>query len=367
VKLSIKERVTYKTDFTITSASEMMAILCLAKNRDDLKDRIEQMIVAYTKDGLPIYVRNLNIIDAIMHILEDAFKVNVVQTSNNNLAIIHGGPFANIAHGTNSLLSIKTAMNLADYTIVESGFGSDLGLEKFYDIVARESEITPAINVIVVSLRSLKLHGGVREDKINEVNHQALRKGLANLKQHLINTRAFNVPTIVAINRFEADNVIEIRILMEFLRNQKVRYAVCTPFTQGAEGCRQLAQMVVDITTNNAPTPEINYAYKLEDPIEKKIHKIVTRCYGASGVNFSKEAKQKLSQLSNKKYYICMAKTPLNFTDNPDNLTPTKEFKITVDDIVLANGARFIIPICRKIYLMPGLPIDPIAQNAKKQ
>jgi formate--tetrahydrofolate ligase len=272
--------------------------------------------------------------------------------------LVHGGPFANIAHGCNSVIATKTAMNLFDYTVTEAGFGSDLGAEKFLDIVCSNSKIKPNVVVLVASIRSLKMHGGLDFKELNKIDMKSLKKGLENLEQHINNIRAFGLPCIVAINKFHTDTKEEIDELLSFSKSQGVDCSISSVFTEGSKGAIDLAKKVVKQCEGSI---KFNPAYLLTDKLEDKIHKIVTRCYGAEGVEYSTKAQEKLKELNNTKSYVCMAKTPLTFSDDPKEIIVKKPFKIHVQDLLVVNGANFIVVMSGSIFRMPGLPKVPAA------
>ena len=353
-----KKNIKYETGFDITAASEIMAIFCLSNTINEMHERINKIIVAYSTSNKPIYVKDLKISNAIMKILADAIWPNVVQSLEGNLAIVHGGPFANIAHGCNSVIATKTAMNISDYTITEAGFGSDLGAEKFLDIVCHNSHIKPNAIVLVASVRSLKMHGGTTLKELTNVNMISLKRGLENLEQHIQNTKAFGIPCVVAINKFHTDTQQEINEIISFVESKKLECSISSVFVDGSKGAIDLAKKVIGACKSKS---FLKYAYSLNDKLEKKIHNIVTRCYGASGVEYSDKAKLKLKQFSNFKSYVCMAKTPLTLSDNPKEIIVNKPFKIHIQDLLLVNGANFIVVISGNIFRMPGLPKTPAA------
>ncbi|MDE7434174.1 MAG: formate--tetrahydrofolate ligase [Mycoplasmoidaceae bacterium] len=354
VNVDLKKNISYKSGYDITAASELMAIFCLAKNLDDLKERINNILVAYSKTNKPIYVKDLGIVNAILKILKYAFKPNAVQSLEGNLALIHGGPFANIAHGCNSIVATNTAMNIADYTVTEAGFASELGAEKFLDIVANEINKFPNAIVLVTSIRSLKMHGDVN-------NPNALEVGLDNLQRHINNLKNFKIPFMVAINKFATDSANEIAQISKFLEKQKIEYSLCTNFVDGSKGTTDLAKKVVKLCAKSSKPQRI---YSTSDSVKDKIKKIAAKCYGAKDVVYSPLAQTKLKQLAKyKQHYICMAKTPISFTDDPKVLTVDKPFSIHVKDLVLVNGAKFIVVLTGDIFRMPGLPKTPAAKE----
>jgi formate--tetrahydrofolate ligase len=274
------------------------------------------------------------------------------------LALIHGGPFANIAHGCNSVFATKTAMNIADYTITEAGFGSDLGAEKFMDIVCNNANIKPNCIVLVTSIRSLKMHGGVDKNNLNIEDLASLKTGFSNLDQHIKNLQAFNIPIVIAINSFNTDTVKEVKCLKEYLTSNKIDYSFTTLFKDGSKGATDLAHKVVKLANKKS---NLKLVYKLTDKLDEKIRKIITRCYGATNVEYNDIAKDKLRKLMNTKSYVCIAKTPLTFSDNPKQIIIEGSFTIHVKDLLVANGANFIIVMAGSIFRMPGLPKIPAA------
>jgi formate--tetrahydrofolate ligase len=341
-------------------ASELMAVFCLAINETDLKQRIEKMIIAYTSDDTPIYVKDLNIVNALLKILKDAIKPNIVQTLEGNLAIVHGGPFANIAHGCNSLLATRTALNLADCVVTEAGFASDLGAEKFFDIVCSVGQLKPDCAVIVTSTRSLKMHGGVLKDNLKEQNLDALKVGMTNLQQHIKNISAFEIPFIVSLTQLDISLPEEIEYVVSYLKKNKINYALNSSFEEGSKGAVDLARKVMKISAKKSSLLPV---YSKNESLDKKIESICQRCYGASGVVYSDEAKAKLAKYKNTKMYVCMAKTPISLTDDEKVLTINKPFKIHVKDLLVSNGADFIVVITGNIFRMPGLPKIPEASK----
>lgn len=359
VNIDPKKNISYKTGFDITAASELMAIFCLSKNIDELKSKINNIIVAYSKKNKPIYVKDLKITNALLRILNTAFYPNVVQSLEGNLALVHGGPFANIAHGCNSIIATNTALNIGNYTVTEAGFASELGAEKFIDIVTNELGKFPNAIVLVTSLRSLKLHGGCTDLAKEDV--KSLEKGFDNLERHINNIKNFNVPFIVAINQFHTDSPKEIKTIQTFLTDQNIPYSLCTNFVNGSKGTTDLAKKVVELCEHKSVGKRI---YSLSDPLEIKINKIITKCYGASKCEYSELASKKLKEFSKLKgYYVCFAKTPASLTDDPKVSVIDKPFNIHIKDIILANGAKFIIVLTGSIFRMPGLGKEPAAKK----
>ncbi|MCE2245522.1 formate--tetrahydrofolate ligase [Streptococcus thermophilus] len=348
--------------FDITVASEIMAILCLATDINDLKERLANIVVAYRYDRTPVYVRDLEIEGALTLILKDAIKPNLVQTIYGTPALVHGGPFANIAHGCNSVLATSTALRLADYTVTEAGFGADLGAEKFLDIKTPNLPTTPDAVVIVATLRALKMHGGVAKTDLSEENVQAVRDGFSNLKRHVENIRKFGIPVVVAINEFVADTEAEIAALKELCSEIKVPVELASVWANGADGGIDLANTVVDAVENG--NADYKRLYSDDDSLEEKITKIVTEIYGGKSVVFEKKAKNQLKQFAEfgwDKLPVCMAKTQYSFSDNQFLLGAPEGFDITIREFVPKTGARFIVALTGDVMTMPGLPKAPAA------
>lgn len=350
--------------FDITVASEIMAILCLATDIQDLKERLANIVVAYRYDRTPVYVRDLRVEGALTLILKDAIKPNLVQTIYGTPALVHGGPFANIAHGCNSVIATSTALRLADYTITEAGFGADLGAEKFLDIKAPNLPTTPDAVVIVATLRALKMHGGVAKADLAQENVEAVKAGFANLKRHVENMRKFNIPVVVAINEFVADTEAEIDALKELCQAIDVPVELASVWANGADGGIDLAHAVVDAVENGGA----NYKrlYSDDDTLEEKITKIVTDIYGGKSAVFEKKAKNQLKQFAQfgwDKLPVCMAKTQYSFSDNQFLLGAPEDFDITIREFVPKTGAGFIVALTGDVMTMPGLPKAPAALN----
>ncbi len=349
--------------FIITVASEVMAILCLAEDVFDLKERLGNILVAYTYDGKPVYCRDIKANGAMTVLLKDAIKPNLVQTLENNPAIMHGGPFANIAHGCNSIRATKTALKLGDYCITEAGFGSDLGAEKFLDIKCRLAGLTPSCVVLVSTVRSMKYNGGVEKADLTKPNLEALKKGSVNLGAHIDNLKKFGVPVVVAINHFYADTDEEIAFIEDFCKSKGADFAVTKCFAEGGAGGVELAQKVVD-----ACEKENNFhqLYSLDMPVYDKIETIAKEIYGADGVEYSKEAKASIEEfikLGADKMPVCIAKTQYSLSDNPKLLGKPSGFKINISSVDLSNGAGFIVCRTGSVMTMPGLSKSPAAFN----
>jgi len=348
--------------FVITVASELMAILCLANDAEDFKKRVQQIIVAYNQSGDPIRVKDLKISHAIMKLMKDALKPNLVQTIENNPVLVHGGPFANIAHGCNSLIAIKLARKLAPISITEAGFGSDLGAEKFFDIACRFGGIKPDGVVMVATLRALKMHGGQLLEKINEENVSALQKGVANLKVHMENIKKFGVPCLVAINHFASDHQSEIEALENWCKENNYEVSFLDGYLKGGEGATDLARKVVKMLDNEPSF--YKPLYKLDLSIEEKIERICKQIYRAGNVKFTNKAKEQIARFKDLGYEhfpVCMAKTPLSLSDNPEIIGTPEGFTMTIRELSLSAGAGFIVALTGEILRMPGLPKMPSA------
>ena len=375
--------------FDISVASEIMAILCLAENMEDLKEKLGNIIIGYNSKEEPVYAKNLNAQGAMAVLLKDAIKPNLVQTLEHTPAIIHGGPFANIAHGCNSIIATKLAMKLADYTITEAGFGADLGAEKFMDIKCRKAGIWPDAVVIVATIKALKYHGGVEKDKIQEENIAGLQQGMNNLFRHIENLKdKFGLNVIVAINKYNTDTVAEIEFVKRVLKEKNVEVSLVEGWAKGGEGAIDIAQKIanivdgkncdsVDAECNGRKVENINFKYReqdkklkfiydLSDGIKEKIEKIAKEIYGAEGVKFEEEALaeiEKIEKMGYRELPVCIAKTQYSFSDDSKNLECKEPFKITIREINLKAGAGFVVAIAGKIMTMPGLPRIPAAEQ----
>jgi len=357
--------------FDITVASEIMAVFCLAQDLQDLKDRLARMIVAYTFDCKPVTCGDLKVQGALTMLLKDAFHPNLVQTLEGTPAFIHGGPFANIAHGCNSLVATKLAMKLADYVVTEAGFGADLGAEKFLDIKCRTGQIKPDAVVLVASIRALKHHGGCPKEEWGKENLAYLKKGLTNLQRHIINlTRKYNLPIVVALNHFPTDSDDELKLVFKYCAEAGVEVAVSEVFTQGGLGGVELAQKVLEIIEQNSTNKqeqkrEFSYLYTLDKSISEKIRIIAKEIYGAGSVVFSKEASKSIALFEELGYHnlpVCMAKTQYSFSDNPRLLGAPEGFELTVREVRLSAGAGFVVALTGEIMTLPGLPKIPSAE-----
>lgn len=347
--------------FIITVASEVMAILCLSEDLFDLKRRLGNILVAYTYDGAPVYCKDIKADGAMTVLLKDAIKPNLVQTLENTPAIMHGGPFANIAHGCNSIRATKTALKLGDYCITEAGFGSDLGAEKFLDIKCRFAGLKPSCIVLVSTVRSMKYNGGVPKTELIGENMEALEKGSVNLGAHIDNLKKFGVPVVVAINHFYADTDKEIEFVKSFCESKGADFAVTKCFAEGGEGSKDLAEKVIDACEKEN---HFHHLYDLDMPLYEKVETIAKEIYGADGVEYTKEAKKSIDEfiaLGADKIPVCMAKTQYSLSDNPTQLGRPKNFKITVSSASLSNGAGFIVLQTGSIMTMPGLSKSPAA------
>lgn len=355
--------ITRESGFDITPASEIMAILCLAKDEDDLRRRIENILLGFTIDNKPFTVKDLGVAGAITVLLKDAIAPNLVQTTEHTAAFVHGGPFANIAHGCNSVLATKLAMTYGDYVITEAGFGADLGAEKFYDIKCRKAGLQPKLTVIVATAQGLKMHGGVSVDKIKEPNMDGLYKGLSNLDKHLRNLQSFGQTVVVAFNRYANDSDEEIELVRSHCADMGIGFAVNNAFVEGGAGAVELANLVVD-TIENKPSQPLHFAYEEKDSIEEKISKVACNQYGASMITYSATAKKKIKMaesLGYEKFPICIAKTQYSFSTDAKQYGVVEGFEFHVRDIVLNAGAEMLVVIAGEIMRMPGLPKEPQA------
>ena len=353
-----------ETGFDITAASEIMAILCLAEDLHDLKIRLGNIFIGYTFGKKPIYARDLNAGGAMAALLKDAIKPNLVQTIEGNPAIIHGGPFANIAQGTNSVIATRMGMTFSEYTVTEAGFGFDLGAEKFFDIKCQSAGISPKAVVLTATVRALKYHGGADLASLKEPDPEALTRGLPNLEKHLENIRQFNVTPVIAINCFTSDTEEEIAIIQEKAGELGIRCAVADLWAKGGEGAIDLAHEVIQVAESDPPVFDPMYDWGWD--VKKKIETLATRIYGAEHVDYTSQAKQdlkKISELGLDRMPICIAKTQKSLSDNPTLLGRPKDFIITVREIEIASGAGFLIPITGTIMRMPGLPAHPASEN----
>lgn len=361
---NISDGIPRQDGFNITVASEIMAILCLADSTEDLKKRLEKMVIGFTYDRKPVTCGELDATGALALLLKDAIKPNIVQTLENTPALIHGGPFANIAHGCNSLLATKMALKMADYVVTEAGFGADLGAEKFFDIKMRQSGLKPDGAVLVATIRALKMHGGVDKKELDGENVQALADGFENLVKQVENIRIFGIPVIVAINKFPTDTQAEIDKLSELMEKHDIRFALSEVFAKGGEGGIEMAKAIIDEMEQKEAKFELLYDVNLT--IEEKIEAIATKIYGAGSVSFTAEAKRMMKQIEDmgqSNLPICMAKTQYSLSDDPTLLGRPEGFEINIRELRLSAGAGFIVAITGAIMTMPGLPKKPAAVN----
>ncbi len=352
--------------FQITVASEVMAILCLAADLEDLKKRLGRILIGFNLSGEPVYAADLNVHGAMTALLKDALKPNLVQTLENTPALIHGGPFANIAHGCNSVRATKLALKLGDYCITEAGFGSDLGAEKFFDIKCRFSGLKPDCVVLVATIRALKYNGGVERSKLQEENITALEKGIVNLGVHIENMRKFGVPVVAAINRFHTDTDAEVRVVEDFCASLNVPVSMTEIFAKGGEGGKDLALKIIDTIENRKAVSNFHPIYDAELTIKEKLEVIAKEIYRADGVQFTTAAEKALSEIESLGYSnlpVCVAKTQYSLSDDPAKLGKPEGFKITVRDLRVSAGAGFVVAMTGNILTMPGLPKKPAAMN----
>ena len=352
-----------ETGFDITPASEIMAILCLASDLDDLKRRIGNILLGYTYEDKPFTVNDLGVTGAITVLLKDALLPNLVQTTEQTPAFVHGGPFANIAHGCNSVLATRMALTYGEYVITEAGFGADLGAEKFFDIKCRKAGLRPELTVLVATAQSLKLHGGVDEKRIKEPNPAGIRRGLANLDKHVENLKRFGQSVIVTFNRYAQDTEEEIALVADHCRDLGVGFAVNTVFAEGGQGGEALARLAVDTIEKN-PSQPLSFCYADDDPVRVKIEKVSKTIYGASSIVYTSLADKKIKQIENlgiSRYPICIAKTQYSFSSDPKAYGVAKDFELKVQDVIINNGAEMIVVVMGEIMRMPGLPKQPQA------
>ncbi len=351
--------------FTITAASEIMAIVCLSDDLEDLKRRLGNIVVGYNVDDEPVYCKDLKAENAMTILLKDAIKPNLVQTLEGTPAIIHGGPFANIAHGCNTMLATKTALTYADYVVTEAGFGADLGAEKFFDIKCRKGGLEPKAVVLVATIRSLKYNGGAKKEDLTKENVEQLKAGLPNLLAHIDNlTTVFNMPVVVALNKFITDTDVEIKIVEDACREHGANVVLCEAWEKGGEGAKALAEKVVSEVEKS--TKSLTFAYDQNDTIENKITAVATKVYGAGKVIFTDKAKKEIARIEKNgldKLPVCIAKTQYSFSDNMKLLCRPTGFEFTISDVIVKGGAEFIVCIAGNMMLMPGLPKVPVACN----
>ena len=363
--LSGEKKIVPRMDkFDITVASEIMAIVCLSKNLKDLKEKLGNIIVGYNKENKPIFAKDLKANGAMTVLLKDAIKPNLVQTLEHTPAIIHGGPFANIAHGCNSIVATKMAMKLGDYVITEAGFGADLGAEKFLDIKCRKAGLKPDAVVLVATIKALKYHGGVEKEKIQEENLEGLKKGIDNLYRHIDNIKnKFGLNVIVALNKYTKDTEKEIKFLEEDLNKNGIEVSVVDGWAKGGEGATDIAKKLVDLVNKKE---DFKFIYEDSETIKEKILKVANKIYGAEDVEYSKEAEENIEKIENLGYGnlpVCIAKTQYSFSDDAKNLRCDNKYNIHVRDVEIKGGAGFIVVLAGKIMTMPGLPKIPAAEN----
>ena len=354
-----------ESGFDITPASEIMAILCLASDEEDLYRRLDNIILGITLENKPLYLRDLNVTGSIVALLHEAINPNLVQTIENTPAFIHGGPFANIAHGCNSILATKMAMSCSDYCITEAGFGADLGAEKFLDIKCRKAGISPVLTVLVATAQALKMHGGIDVAEISKPNVEGLKAGLPNLDKHIANLKAFGQTVVVCLNRFATDTDEELALVKEHCEAQGVGFAINTAFGEGGKGAEELAHLVVD-TIEKKPSAPLNFVYEENDDIVTKVEKIAKKIYGAGKVVLRPAAKrdlQRIKELGFENFPICIAKTQYSFSEDAKAYGVPTNFTITIRDFVINAGAGMIVAIAGTIMRMPGLPKKPQAEN----
>mgnify|MGYP005789024313 CR=1 FL=1 len=364
IGLNDKKALPRKDGFDISVASEIMAIFCLSKDLKDLKRRLGNIIIGYNESDKPITAKDLKADGAMLALLKEAFKPNLVQTLEHTPAIIHGGPFANIAHGCNSIVATNTALSLGDYVITEAGFGADLGAEKFIDIKSRIADIKPDVAVCVATIKALKYHGGVSREEVSIPNIEALKVGIENLLKHVQNLKeVFGLNTIVAINRYKQDTKEEIEILINAMKEKNIPISLAEVWEKGGNGAIELAEKVAKLAEKES---YIHYAYLLDDNITEKIEKIATKIYGATGVEYTNESLEKIKKIENMGYTnlpVCIAKTQYSLSDDANNLECKEPFKIHIKDVILKAGAEFIVVLTGNIFTMPGLPKTPAAEK----
>ena len=363
----LKNNIPRNDGFDITVASEVMAIFCLSNSIEDLEKKIGNITIAYTKDKKPIYAKDLNAHGPMTVLLKDAIRPNMTQTLENNPAIIHGGPFANIAHGCNSIIATKTALKLSDYVVTEAGFGADLGAEKFINIKCRKAGLQPSCVVLVATIRALKMHGGVEKDDLKKENLDALKKGIPNLERHIKNIKKFGLDPVVAINHFITDTDKEVQLIKEECAKLGAKVSLCKHWSEGGEGTKELANQVVDICKKNNKK-NFKYLYDDEKSIVEKIETIAKEMYGASGIEIDEAAKNQIKTIESqgfKKFPICIAKTQYSFSTDPKLKGAPSGHVLQIREVKLSSGAQFVVVICGSIMTMPGLPKVPAANSIR--
>ena len=363
----LKANIPRDDSFDITVASEVMAIFCLSNNIKDLEEKIGNITVAYTKDKKPIYAKDLKAHGPMTVLLKEAIRPNAVQTLENNLAIIHGGPFANIAHGCNSIIATKTALKLSEYVITEAGFGADLGAEKFLDIKCRKAGLIPSCVVLVATIRALKMHGGVEKDDLKNEDLDALKKGMSNLERHIQNIKKFGLQVVVAINHFITDTDKEVKIIQEQCTKLGIKASLCTHWSDGGEGTKDLANNVVDLC-KKSDTSKFKYLYSDKIPILEKVEKIAKEIYNAKGIEVDEKIKEqvkKIEQAGFGRFPVCIAKTQYSFSTDPKLKGAPSGHTLSIREVRLSSGAEFVVVVCGSIMTMPGLPRNPSANNIK--
>ena len=363
----LKNNIPRNDGFDITVASEVMAIFCLSNNLEDLEKKIGNITIAYTKGKKPIYAKDLKAQGPMTVLLKEAIRPNVTQTLENNPAIIHGGPFANIAHGCNSMIATKTALKLSEYVVTEAGFGADLGAEKFLDIKCRKAGIQPNCVVVVATIRALKMHGGVEKDDLKKENLDALKKGLPNLEKHIDNVKKFGLDLVVAINHFITDTAKEVKLIQEYCSKLGVKVSLCTHWSDGGKGTEDLAKNVVEVCKNNNKD-NFKYLYADETPILKKVETIAKEIYGASGIEFDDKVREQVNIIEKSgfgKIPVCVAKTQYSFSTDPKLKGAPTGHTLPIREVRLSSGAGFVVVICGAIMTMPGLPRVPAADSIK--
>jgi len=363
----LKNNIPRNDGFDITVASEVMAIFCLSNSLEDLENKIANITIAYTKEKKPIYAKDLKAQGPMTVLLKEAIRPNVTQTLENNPAIIHGGPFANIAHGCNSTIATKTALKLSDYVVTEAGFGADLGAEKFLDIKCRKAGIQPSCVVIVATIRALKMHGGIEKEDLKKENLDALKKGLPNLERHINNVKKFGIELVVAVNHFITDTDKEIKLIQEYCSKLGVKVSICTHWSEGSKGTEDLAKNVVEACKKNNKE-NFRYLYKDETPILKKVETIAKEIYAANGIEIDDKVKEQVNIIEKSgfgKFPVCIAKTQYSFSTDPKLKGAPSGHTLPIREIRLSSGAGFVVVICGAIMTMPGLPKVPAADSIK--